>query len=153
MLETSFGIAQYRILSILNLIVVYELKDFFIENSHWQKFHLYSITATYRRWEKSPEIISEPFCILGGLISSCRCAVSHPAGIPPSTEHHPGLLVTISAGSNLVLCSPPSVSQSVFTIMEKAPTRVFSWSFMIIASGSRGPNFMSTYRGVNACLA
>ena len=28
-LGTSFGIAQYRILSILNLIVVYELKDFF----------------------------------------------------------------------------------------------------------------------------
>ena len=37
----------------------------------------------------------------------------------------------------LVLCSAPSVSQSVFTITEKDPT----------------PNFMSTYRGVNACLA
>ena len=27
----------------------------------------------------------------------------------------------------LVLCSAPSVSQSVFTITEKAPTRAFSW--------------------------
>ena len=30
-LGTSFGIAQYRILSILNLIVVYELKDFLLK--------------------------------------------------------------------------------------------------------------------------
>ena len=29
--------------------------------------------------------------------------------------------------SGLVLCSAPSVSQSVFTIMEKAPSRAFSW--------------------------
>ena len=27
----------------------------------------------------------------------------------------------------VVLCSAPSVSQSVFTITEKAPTRAFSW--------------------------
>ena len=28
---------------------------------------------------------------------------------------------------HLVLCSAPSVPQPVFTIMEKAPTRAFSW--------------------------
>ena len=32
-----------------------------------------------------------------------------------------------SPASRLVLCSAPSVSQSVFTITEKAPTRAFSW--------------------------
>ena len=29
--------------------------------------------------------------------------------------------------SNVVLCSALSASQSVFTIMEKAPSRAFSW--------------------------
>ena len=32
-----------------------------------------------------------------------------------------------NTGTELVLCSAPSVPQPVFTIREKAPTRAFSW--------------------------
>ena len=38
-----------------------------------------------------------------------------------------GLVAGGGEWSSLVLCSAPSVSQSVFTITEKAPTRAFSW--------------------------
>ena len=42
---------------------------------------------------------------------------------------HPFIVRLVSAGldTRLVLCSDPSVSQPVFTIMEKAPTRAFAW--------------------------
>ena len=59
-----------------------------------------------------------------------------PAPAPPHIETSRGqeplqTMITDNRGPGtvlkLVLCSVPSVSQSVFTITEKAPTRAFSW--------------------------
>ena len=68
-----------------------------------------------------------PFC--------CRFAQAapHPDQVFPRLAHEPrgpgegqgegeG-----GPGQGLMLCSAPSVSQSVFTVTEKAPTRAFSW--------------------------
>ena len=46
-------------------------------------------------------------------------------GISPPASHHRHQRVIVR--SSLVLWNDPSVSQSVFTITEKAPTRAFSW--------------------------
>ena len=35
--------------------------------------------------------------------------------------------LVVKRGPGVVLCSAPSVSQPVFTITEKAPSRAFSW--------------------------
>ena len=63
-------------------------------------------------------------------------AASRAAPAPPHIETSRGqeplqTMITDNRGPGtvlkLVLCSVPSVSQSVFTITEKAPTRAFSW--------------------------
>ena len=52
-------------------------------------------------------------------------------GGPAVPRHQPGLLVTGSRCSVLVLCSSPSVPQPVFTITEKAPAPTSTFTFNV----------------------
>ena len=65
------------------------------------------------------------------MLSSVTCEVlagrevAADWGISPPASHHRHQRVIVR--SSLVLWNDPSVSQSVFTITERAPTRAFSW--------------------------